>query len=88
MSSWWLIISVACGVLGFMLGDSQRERSFAALWGFLLGPIGLIVGVIGARTRHKLEEGAPERFGECGSAGKTAETLSGLAHNRDPDRPN
>ncbi len=38
-----LILGTLCGVIGYFIGKPKQRQMAGAIWGFLLGPIGLLV---------------------------------------------
>lgn len=39
----WLVVAVICGAIGFLLGRGVERPGLGALFGFLFGPLGLIL---------------------------------------------
>lgn len=61
----WLVVAVICGAIGFLLGRGVERPGLGALFGFLFGPLGLILtlllGLGGGERRA-----APRRRGPSG----------------------
>ena len=51
----WLAVAVICGAIGFLLGRGVERPGLGALFGFLFGPLGLILilllGLAGGERR-------------------------------------
>ena len=42
----WLVVAVICGAIGFLLGRGVERPGLGALFGFLFGPLGLILTLL------------------------------------------
>lgn len=51
----WLVVAVICGAIGFLLGRGVERPGLGAIFGFLFGPLGLILilllGLAGGERR-------------------------------------
>lgn len=53
--TWWMSLGlgVACGLVGALVGQREGRAKSGLLWGLVLGPLGLVLFVVGSRKRQR-----------------------------------